>query len=330
MKHLTYLEHDGADDRTIYISCSSSKEFVLPLTVMLGSLFAHVDRSWKVVVYIFDGGMRTSDRNRMLRSLNTKNADIKFLKIRDHAQLKGLETEGHFSIASSYRVIGTMMLPKSITKVIHLDSDVILSEDISKLWSVDIGENYVLAVQEQGKDHQYVSSKGGMVHYRRFGIDPGTKYFNAGIMVINLEKWRQDSIAERTIDFMRENIKYIQWYDQDALNVVLANKWGELDHRWNLLTQIFSNSGWEEGPLESEKKYRELVEHPYIIHFNTPGKPWHFDDVHPYRNLFIENLKKTRWYWTWKLQMWKSCFVKYLLPRGFTRFVKKMLLSKNY
>jgi len=294
---------DDMTDRTIYIACASDKNFVMPLTVMLVSLFTHLDQSRKAVVYILDGGISTLGRNNLLKSLKAKNADIRFIKISDHNPLNGMIVSGHISIASYYRLMIPSLVPENIKKIIYLDADLILNADIARLWDIDIAEKDVLAVQDQAKDFLYVSSPGGLLNYKELGLNPANKYFNAGVLVMNLDNWRKDSLSQKVIEYIQENRKYIRWWDQDGMNAVLANKWGELDHRWNLVINIFLNPTWEQGPVKDKKQYDELVGHPYIVHFVYRDKPWKYGYKYPYLDLFINYLARTPWYWPWKIRM---------------------------
>jgi lipopolysaccharide biosynthesis glycosyltransferase len=198
-------------------------------------------------------------------------------------------------VAAYYRLLIPNVLPDEIEKLIYLDADMVINTDIRKLWDMDVGQNYVLAVQEQCKDAQYVSSKKALPSYQDLGIDPAAKYFNSGVMLINLKKWRADNISEKIIEYLQEYSEKVLYWDQDGLNAVLAGKWGELNHRWNLLSQTFTNPCWDDGPIKDRQIYEKLIHDPYIVHFNSPSKPWHVKNKHPYKNLFFHYLSMTKW-----------------------------------
>jgi lipopolysaccharide biosynthesis glycosyltransferase len=73
----------------------------------------------------------------------------------------------------------------------------------------------------------------GVPNYRELGFAPDTKYFNSGLMVIDLDKWRNEHVTHRVIQCMHENLDHVNLADQYGLNVVLAKDWLELDRRWN-------------------------------------------------------------------------------------------------
>jgi lipopolysaccharide biosynthesis glycosyltransferase len=279
---------------TVFVTCASDRNFVIPLVVMLKSLLTNFKNNRKIVIYILTKDLKYFYRKKILKSLKMERADIRFVYINDNS-LKKLKVTAHITVTAYYRLLMPMVLPKELKKVIYLDSDLIVNTDIGKLWDLDIGQNYILAVPEQGKNCLYVSSPGGLLNYKELGIDPTSKQFNSGVMLINLDRWRKDNISQEVIEYLEQNKEKVRWWDQDGLNAVLAGKWGEIDHRWNLLTQIFSNLSWEDGPIKEKEMYKELINHPYIVHFNTSSKPWHIKSNHPYKNLFFHYLTMAKW-----------------------------------
>jgi lipopolysaccharide biosynthesis glycosyltransferase len=249
-----------------------------------------------------DGGLSEADRKALLRTVRAKNIEIQFIKIQEQAFFKDMLVWGHVPIASYYRFMLPNLVSQDVKKIIYLDSDLIVSADIGKLWDIDIGERHLLAVQEQGANVLYVSSEGALLNYKELGINATEKYFNAGVLVINLARWREDDIGSKAIRYVRDHKEHVRWWDQDALNAVLAYKWGELDHRWNLLSQIFKNPAWEDGPVKDREQYLRLIHHPYIIHFNTWSKPWQNGCRHPFARLFLKYLRKTH-YWPLSLRL---------------------------
>lgn len=285
---------DNANRDPLYVVCSCDENFVPPLTAMLKSLSVNHRKSSKLVIYVLENKLTDRSRKKISSSLKTEPVEIRFIDI-DETPLNNMLVGRRFTRTAYYRLIAYLLLPQEIKKIIYLDSDLIVNEDIENLWDIDIEENHLLAVQEQGKKLLYVSSPCGLLNYKELGIDPTRKYFNSGVMVIDLDKWRRDDIGLKVIKYMEQNKRYIRWYDQDGLNAVLAHKWGELDHRWNLCTTIFDNISWEEGPIKDKSIYTRLVSHPHIIHFNTWDKPWYPFNDHPHRNLFYTFLNMTEW-----------------------------------
>ncbi|MGV2389886.1 MAG UNVERIFIED_CONTAM: hypothetical protein LVR29_21425 [Microcystis novacekii LVE1205-3] len=114
-----------------------------------------------------------------------------------------LPTWGHVTIAAYYRLLIPYLLPPSLEKVIYLDCDLILKEDLNNLWKIDVDNQYLLTVQDMGCP--LVSSKNGLKTYQELQISPDTPYFNSGVMILNLKKWREDDISFEVINYAEES-----------------------------------------------------------------------------------------------------------------------------
>ncbi|MHC5828967.1 MAG: glycosyltransferase family 8 protein, partial [Nostoc sp.] len=126
-----------------------------------------------------------------------------------------------------------------------------------------------MAAQDLGAP--YVSSPRGLINYQELGISPESKYFNSGVLVMNLKKWREDQIFEKVIEYLTINKQYVRWHDQDALNAILAGKWGELEPGWNQMPYLFQYSSWQDSPF-TEDVFNQLINNPDIIHYSTRDK----------------------------------------------------------
>ncbi len=271
-------------DSSITIATSVDNNYAAPLAVMLRSLCENLKSHRRVQCYVLYKEIDANLKIKIENSICSDKIELNWVKV-DDDRMTDLKVTQHVTEAAFYRLIISDVLEKFVSKVIYLDCDMIINEDIGKLWDIEMEDEYVLAVPEVAKNARYVSSPEGLKLYKELGLNPKNKVFNTGVMVINLRKWRDNNVVSCLIDYMRANKEHILWWDQDVLNAVLANNWGQLDPRWNLLSQIFDYGIWDKI-LFGLKKYTKLVMEPYIIHFNTGLKPWHKDNTHPYRNLF--------------------------------------------
>ena len=102
------------------------------------------------------------------------------------------------------------LLPQNINKVLYLDSDLVVISSLEELYQVNLND-YFLAVQGSRK----------------------TGYFNSGVMVLNLQKWRNEKISTKVLDWARENKEKLRHWDQTALNHVIASNFVTIDRKWN-------------------------------------------------------------------------------------------------
>ena len=256
----------------------------MPLAVTMRSALENLKSNHKIVFYIIDGGITDFNKQKILKSLVLERCEVEFIQISDslisditiaHESIesKNIETKAtYISVAAFYRLLIPELLPEQVEKVIYLDCDLVVKGNLEQLWQTDLGENYILAVQDTWI--LYVSSPTARLNYKELGINPDSKYFNSGVLVINLRKWRTGEFSRKTIQYLRQNLEYIGWYNQGLLNALLVGQWGQLDPRWNFnATSFYDYSSedylsWKDSEsLLSEDIYNRLVRYPYIVHF---------------------------------------------------------------
>ena len=276
----------------VIVGCADDN-YSMPLATTMSSVIAHVSSQRQVVICIIANKIAQANKKKILKSLNKPNVTIEWL-VPDEAKLTNVIISRHITIASYYRILIPELLPAKYQKAIYLDSDVIVKTNIEKLWDTEIADNYVLAVRDMDIDATYVSSPKGLQNYQQLGIAPDCKYFNAGVLVLNVDKWRRDNLSQKIVNYISNNQLYIRWHEQDAMNAVIAGKWSELDLRWNSQAVIHTYSSWKETSL-TEEMYNNVINDSYIVHFSSSAKPWKLGCKHPNRMLFFQYIDLTAW-----------------------------------
>lgn len=263
--------------------------FALPLAASIASALDHLATDHRLDIYVIDGGLSRRNRSRVERSFQEKSCRIQWIRP-PHRKLLALKVGGDITVAAYYRVLIPDLLPSSYQRAIYLDADVIVQGDLAKLWQLPLGDHHLLAVQDQGI--RLISGPYGLKSYKTLGIPESAKYFNSGVLVFNLEKWRQDQAAERVLDHVRRYPHDGICHDQDGLNAMLWNSWAELDPRWNQMRQVLQAKTAAESPFDLDT-YRNVVRDPFIIHYSSADKPWRFGCQHPATALFFHHLDRT-------------------------------------
>ncbi|MDB5023995.1 MAG: glycosyl hydrolase [Mucilaginibacter sp.] len=171
----------------------------------------------------------------------------------------------HVSKATYFRLLIADIIPKNIDKAIFLDSDLIVTGSLEELISLDLKNNYLLAINEPN----FV----GMDVLNKIGI-PAKTYFNAGVMILNLKAWRENNVTQDLVLTAKKYMDKLIWWDQDVLNIYFFNKWGELAPQYN---------------TKEIKKRLDVL--PVIIHYAGESKPWHFLNHHPYKDQYWKYLQ---------------------------------------
>ena len=299
----------NSSHQPIVLVCAADDNYAMPLAVTVYSALANLkNKQKKVVLFIIDGGIKPATKRRITESIDSiglEQLEISWVRPNE-SLIENLTLVRHFTIAVYYRLLIPQIIPKHFDKVIYLDSDLVVQGDLEQLWNIDMGDNYVLAVQDYTQ--WYVSMAVGLRNYQERGINPDYKYFNSGVLVINLEKWRSDNIPSKVVEYIEQNKDYVRDCDQDGLNVVLAEKWGELDRRWNQMPRIYTYPSWQDSPYD-EELYKEILHHSHIVHFTNYPKPWQRGCEHPNTALFFQYLDRTAWS-GWRITLWRHAWIK--------------------
>lgn len=191
--------------------------------------------------------------------------------------------DAHISIATYYRLFAAEILPQDIDKVIYMDCDMVARKSFAELWNTDI-EGYALAAVYQNMGESQSRDK------RRLLMPDNVGYFNAGLLLINLDYWRKYDVTENLFNFIREHYNLIKQHDQDVLNAVLYEKVKPISFTWNYLPFFFDIKRYKFQPFLN---YDEPINNPANIHFVSAPKPWDIGCENPFRNEYYRVLGLT-------------------------------------
>ncbi len=281
----------SGNERRICVACAADDAFAMPLAVALRSALDTLSEPHAIQAWILDGGIGAESRGRLERSLASPKLELNFVAPGPQA-LAGIRHRGRVSRTAYFRILAPELLPASVSRAIYLDADVLVAADLAGLWAEPQRGLPLLAVREAGAP--WVSSPRGLLNHRELGLRSGLGYFNSGVMTLDLALWREEQLTSRLLGYLESHAHAIRWWDQDALNAVLAGRWGELDPRWNQTPHFWEPAEGDSDPLSPA--VRELViRDPWIVHFSTWSKPWHWGCTHPARERFFEVLDRTEW-----------------------------------
>jgi lipopolysaccharide biosynthesis glycosyltransferase len=282
---------------SLVIACASDGRYALPLAVMLRSLAAHLDPRCQVDVYAVDDCIAATEKAKVLASLADR-VTLHWVEPPKSA-LSGLPTWGRMPTTTYQKLTVGAWLPQQVDQVIWLDCDLLVLDDIMPLWNTDLGEWHMLAVPDQRVP--LVSSRFGVAAYRDLGLAPESHYFNAGVLLIDLARWRRDDVAGHAMHYLNTYRDHVFFWDQEALNAVLAGKWGQLDSSWNQNPTL--------GHLlhpHTITGNRRLPAEIRIAHFSGNLKPWNRGGSSPYHNLYFQYLDQTAWSGWRPARTWKG------------------------
>lgn len=261
---------------TIHLAWCCDNNYAQHMGVSLCSALHNLSRDTQAHIYIVYSKLSRSNKEKITGIINSYNASAHFIRV-NKDRFAGLKITLWISPAAYFRIALPDLLPQSVSKVLYLDCDLIVRDDLTQLFNIDISAFYVGAVPAAD-----LCCSGMNVQKWLLGMPHDAKYFNSGVLLINLGKWRQDDMPKKLFEFIRNNPEKIRWWDQDALNIFFYNSYQPVDHRWNFTIYHMEMKGiYNDADIA-------------INHF-AGYKPWLRDCPHPLTSEYYQYLHMTPW-----------------------------------
>ncbi len=199
-----------------------------------------------------------------LKDLESENVSVSVLPQKEVDLFYVRDT--HVSKASLLKYYIARAVPE-LDKILYLDSDILVLHDLTPLYRVDIDDVYLAAV----KDPSWFFEN---THVLELNLAERGFYFNSGVMLMNLKKFREDGLEKKLEDFTNNNFR--TYMDQDALNVIVGNSVKLLDFENNAMNFFFEHIDMATlGRFYGRewKTYEDVFSPATIIHFASSKKP---------------------------------------------------------
>lgn len=262
----------------IPIFFSTDDNYIPFLTVALHSIIENASKEYNYRVIVLNSGI-TEKNISEIRKLENSNFKIEFADVNKKINhIMSELTNGlrdYYSNSIYYRIFIPSLFPK-LKKALYLDADIVVIDDISKLYFEDLDDNLLGAITDD-----VVNGNESFKKYSDLvlGVKP-EKYFNSGILVMNLDKFRDENIETKFVHLLSTyNFDTIA-PDQDYLNYLCKGK------------VKYIHKGWDKMPMKDDNFSDEDL---HLIHYNMFQKPWHYSDV-LYEDYFWQYAKKSQFY----------------------------------
>ena len=272
-------------DKTVSIAICADEKLSLCGAMALYSTSLNIKPGFHINAYVVDSGIKQSSRERF-EKVFSKMSHVSLIWLTpDLNKIMDLPVATWVSIAANARLLLPSILPQGMQRILYIDSDMIVLGDVSELFGKTFDGEYVFAVQD-GKYPDVGSCRSSDVLTTR-GLDPAAPYFNSGLLLIDIPNWVEGDVSARVMGVLNSIGEKFTHRDQDALNIVMYNKWGLLDPRWNVLPHLFKTDRSDEQQIAKEAK---------IIHYTGLEKPTSLFNTHPRRSLFLRYVSKSGWF----------------------------------
>lgn len=160
-------------------------------------------------------------------------------------------------------------------KCIYLDGDTIVRKDLLAMFNLDMTNYYIAGIRDF---NCYINSSSN--HHKLLGIPNLNSYVCSGVLIMNLEKMRNDNLNQIFHKIIEENDKkkILKFPDQDTLNKACYGHILTLPFKYGALAHTGFENSYEKSEYakwaSNKIDWDEGRQDPTILHF-TGDKPWY-------------------------------------------------------
>lgn len=280
---------------TMNVLYSSDNNYAQHMGVSIWSLMENNSEFNLINIYIIENEISTRNKEK-LRQIeeNFVNAKIYFISFSKFSQILTLNMPWKISISAYARLFVDTALPQTVHRVLYLDCDTVICGSLYDLWNYELNHNIAGVVQDTVGDN----SK------KQLQLSATQKYFNTGMLLLDLDMWRQLKMEYRCINLIKQHQGNVHHHDQGVLNSLLYKKVEIVPMKYNVITiHYFFNMHKirkyykEHAEFYTDREINEAKNEPVVLHF-TPSltsRPWVRGCKHPLRYKYWEILEKTPW-----------------------------------
>lgn len=297
----THLE-DTKD--TLSVLYTVDNNFVPQLAAGIHSICSSNQDFLGIRFYVFSNGISVDNQDALKGYVASLGREIVFIDIVGFMRRLGFDfdTSGWNEIVMS-RLLMNQFLPKELDRVLYLDGDTIVRRSLRELWDTPL-DDYVLAAAMEPTCDASRLDKLSLA---------GRPYYNAGVLLVNLKKWRESSAEARLLAYCKDRAGNLFANDQDAINAVLKDEIKPCSSSYNSYNSLaFYNYKMLNELMPSyndETSYEEAIHDPYIVHYLGEERPWRKGNAHVFRDDYLNNLNATPWAGAGIEEGWETYFL---------------------
>jgi lipopolysaccharide biosynthesis glycosyltransferase len=262
--------------KTINIALAADNKFaVLAATLLKSVEIAHKDEDIFIRAFLISNNISKKRLEKIKKSIDFNKIELNILNPleSDFEVLKGVNN--YKKLTHYHRLILPYLLPNEIERLLYLDCDIIVLKSLYNLFNTNLSSNNIVAAVRDQRVKAICDDWQAIENYNDFNLDPDKPYFNSGVLLMDLKKWKSENISQKVVSITQNNPLHVKWFDQYGLNVALYDKWKVMDKRWNHF------------PTNQNQEIS-------ITHFVTHNPNTH-DYNGPNKKLFYQILDSTAW-----------------------------------
>ncbi len=285
-------------NKILNVAYHSSDLFAPILGTSIASLLVNNQEMDEINIYVIQDNISIENIKKLENLTAEYGRKIYFIAMPDIDELLGLKlirASDRWQFFSFCRLYLDKLLPKTVHKILYLDSDVLVVDSLLELWNLDLKEYCAAGVIDCL----------GEKYYKALKINQNANYCNSGVLIEDLDKWRNYEIGDKVVEYVKLFNGYMYFVEQTALNGALQDNIYILHPRYNVYTieQVLNRK--ERFLLRrnirgyKEEDIQDAVRRPVIIHmtrfFLVTNRPWQENTNHPMKAEFLKYKAVTPW-----------------------------------
>ena len=303
----------------------SNEGYARHLGVSICSLFDSNADEEQLEVFILDTGITPDSRGKLtqiarsfgrtLTFIQLKNLEERFAVRLDTGRTAARLDTGRFDVSTMGRLFTADLLPAGVRRVLYLDCDTVVLKPLRRLWETELGKADGAGTGSAGTGSAGTGRKAGTGYVMAavqeptiyeevkeyLGMRKEEPYFNAGVLLIDLKRWRTECLTDKVISYYAEIAEQSLFNDQDALNGLLKGRIRTLSPRWNFFTNYRyfryvtlcrMQPSYRRIP---EEVFRKAKRSPAVIHYAGDERPWYAGALNYYGKAYERYLAMTPW-----------------------------------
>lgn len=285
------------DIKSIPIVLAANNKFAPYMSIFIKSLALNNINN-KIDIFVLHQDITADTKNRIIKDNPYSNIKIKFIDVKTYFANFKLYIDQHLSLETYFRLV-IQNIFKDYSKVLYLDSDMIVLQDIRELYEMDMQDMAIAGV----KDIEYAGACKTRIEPVKYAkdvlkLDNEYDYIQAGVLIFNLDKMRKLYSVEELLK-IASSYKW-KHHDQDVLNFAYRGNIKHIPQEWNVMMNwekknISRMDILKKAPLSLYEEYTKARQNPKIVHFAGYQKPWNEESC-DYAEFFWEYARKSIYY----------------------------------
>ena len=256
-------------ENEVAVVLSSSERYVPYLAVTLQSIVEHADPKRNYDICILTKDISQSQQQILKIYYERDNVSLRFVSMKNfsnsYRQTKDITIETYFRI-------WVPRIFKKFRKIVFLDSDLVVLDDLALLYDIDL-KTYPIAAVDDYTLKCFLNNyhRHDRAYFKKLGIKKMNSLFNAGVLVWNMPYVKADVVE--ILEKLLEERTYT-FFDQDVLNLYFNQNYYSLPLIYNFTPITYNQEIFAFCPESAKIYYEQAMKKAKIVHYNSPIKPW--------------------------------------------------------